>query len=340
MNYAPQILFALGFIGTVNSLIVSVFFLFSRKLSNHSNRIFGAFLLILSLRILKSIFYAYSPKEPIWFLQFGPVFFILIGPFLFTYVLSIANAESFWFKKRRYHLLFWFLIVGVMTFLLPFSDHRVLYKSTLLPVINSFWLFFLVLSAFYTAPSLLKKNRDVKTLWLAVLLFGNLILWVVFSFIRFDYFITGSIVFSVLFYALFLVFLFAKKATDTLFPRQKRKKNSFPDEEAELLISELNTLFVSEKPYTNPSLKIADVAEELKISSHDLSKLMNQNLNQSFSDYVNGFRVEEAKQIIESNSNYTIEAIGNMAGFRSKSAFYRAFKSYTKTTPFKYLPNR
>ena len=74
----------------------------------------------------------------------------------------------------------------------------------------------------------------------------------------------------------------------------------------------------------------------MNISSHELSRLINENLNSSFTEFINEYRVEEAKQLIAINANYTIEAIGNQSGFNSKSAFYKAFKTYTGTTPAKF----
>lgn len=72
------------------------------------------------------------------------------------------------------------------------------------------------------------------------------------------------------------------------------------------------------------------------MSSHELSKLINENLNSNFTEFINKYRIEEAKQLIVTNSNYTIEAIGNSSGFNSKSAFYKAFKAYAGTTPAKF----
>ena len=65
-------------------------------------------------------------------------------------------------------------------------------------------------------------------------------------------------------------------------------------------------------------------------------KLINDNLHKNFTDYINEYRIEEAKQLIQDNSLYTIEAIGNQSGFNSKSAFYKAFKKITNTTPAKF----
>jgi len=71
------------------------------------------------------------------------------------------------------------------------------------------------------------------------------------------------------------------------------------------------------------------------ISTSGLSKLMNTHSGSNFSDYINKYRVEEAKKLLGDNSfsAYTIVAIGLECGFNSKSTFYSAFKKFTGVTP-------
>ena len=59
----------------------------------------------------------------------------------------------------------------------------------------------------------------------------------------------------------------------------------------------------------------------------------------SFNDYVNSLRIEEAKVPLKNRdkSNNTIESIGEIVGFNTKSQFYIAFKKITDVTPSKYL---
>jgi tetratricopeptide (TPR) repeat protein len=66
-----------------------------------------------------------------------------------------------------------------------------------------------------------------------------------------------------------------------------------------------------------------------------VSQIINEDFNQSFSDFVNESRIKEARKILSDTryENYTIEAIGKMVGFKSKSAFNQAFKKFTGITP-------
>ncbi|HLP64307.1 helix-turn-helix domain-containing protein [Flavobacterium sp.] len=87
--------------------------------------------------------------------------------------------------------------------------------------------------------------------------------------------------------------------------------------------------------YLDPNLSLKSLSEELNISVSLLSQIINQGSQYNFSDYINQFRVNKAKEFLKDKSfeNYTIESIGLECGFNSKSTFYAAFKKFTSLTP-------
>ena len=93
-----------------------------------------------------------------------------------------------------------------------------------------------------------------------------------------------------------------------------------------------------EKNYLDPQISLEKSADALNVNKSYLSRILNQELNISFNDYVNKLRVEEAKNILDETefANYTLSAIGLEAGFNSKSTFYSAFKKFTGKTPSDY----
>lgn len=333
MNFLSQILFFFGALGAFNGLIIAAYLSISKAYSRLENRLLGLFLLILSLRVLKSLFYAFSTEEPIWFLQSGPSFFLLIGPLFFSYTLSIINTSSFWIRHWKAHIIFWTcLVIGLMIFV-PFKDNRELHKAIILPIINAQWFVFILISG---ASIKINLNDSPKTKWLLALTIAVLFIWTFFAFTPFDYFVGGSILFSLLFYVCFLFFLFKKKITSKVFEKTKLKNRTFDPEQSAFLIEKLNVLMTNEKLFSNSDLKLSDVAKELNIPSHELSKLINDKMNNSFTGFINTYRIEESKKLLKKDSLYTIEAIGNQCGFNSKSAFYKAFKKATNTTPSKF----
>lgn len=96
---------------------------------------------------------------------------------------------------------------------------------------------------------------------------------------------------------------------------------------------ELLEVMKTEKPYLDQNLNIFTLSKRLNTNSKYLSQVINQEFNKSFVHFVNEYRIEEAKQILLVNNNYTIEAQSQMVGFKSKSSFNIAFKKHTGVTP-------
>ncbi len=92
------------------------------------------------------------------------------------------------------------------------------------------------------------------------------------------------------------------------------------------------------KPYLEGDLVLPHLAQQLGISANYLSQIINEQLRINFYDFVNGYRVEEARRLM-SNAGQQKPNILNIAldsGFNSKSAFYTAFKKATSMTPTQY----
>ena len=93
-----------------------------------------------------------------------------------------------------------------------------------------------------------------------------------------------------------------------------------------------------EKFYRNNELNLPKLASLLKISPHHLSQILNERLNKNFFDFINEYRVKEAKQML-SDKNYedfNILAISLEVGFNSNTTFISAFKRYENITPSEY----
>lgn len=103
----------------------------------------------------------------------------------------------------------------------------------------------------------------------------------------------------------------------------------------ELQFEKIKQIIFSKKLFTNPNLTLESLAKEMEMSASSLSRLVNMYAQKSFSDFINEFRVEQAKKILihPDYKNYTVVAIGLESGFNSKSTFYTAFKKITGCTP-------
>lgn len=103
-------------------------------------------------------------------------------------------------------------------------------------------------------------------------------------------------------------------------------------------IAMLEHLMLTEKKYLDSNLTLSSLAEQIQISSSHLSRIINSELNTSFSNYINSFRIKQAKEWLlkPEFSNYTLISIGLEAGFSSKTTFNNVFKKHTGMTPSKF----
>ena len=59
-------------------------------------------------------------------------------------------------------------------------------------------------------------------------------------------------------------------------------------------------------------------------------------MRQSFAQFINEYRVGEAKRLLLSDAIMTMEVVAELSGYNSQSTFYTAFKQFTGTTPAKF----
>jgi AraC-like DNA-binding protein len=95
------------------------------------------------------------------------------------------------------------------------------------------------------------------------------------------------------------------------------------------------------KPYLEPDLTLSGLSEKLNIPGHHLSQVINERFGLNFYDFINRYRVDEAKQRIADPKYAGLSLLGIAldSGFNSKSAFNRLFKKFTGMTPSEYKAN-
>lgn len=109
-------------------------------------------------------------------------------------------------------------------------------------------------------------------------------------------------------------------------------------EMSRIIRQNLDRLAKEEKFYTQRNLTLHELAKTLNTNKNIVSQYINQNLNQNFYGYINSLRVEEAKKLLSKNEakKYSLEGIGYMAGFNSKTTFNTVFKAQTGMSPSEY----
>ena len=101
--------------------------------------------------------------------------------------------------------------------------------------------------------------------------------------------------------------------------------------------------FVSESQYySNQDVSLKKVAEELGTNGNTVSKLINSETGINFNDYINQKRIALAQERLldKEFKHLTVEAVGQSVGFKSKSAFYNAFKKHTGQSPSAFMKQK
>jgi len=94
----------------------------------------------------------------------------------------------------------------------------------------------------------------------------------------------------------------------------------------------LRDLMEQEQLYLNPDLTVEDVVKRLGTNTKYFSDMLHKEMNTSFSQLVNEYRVERAKQILE-HTDTKVEFIGERCGFNSRQSFHRVFVKTAGKTP-------
>lgn len=122
---------------------------------------------------------------------------------------------------------------------------------------------------------------------------------------------------------------------------RKYERSGLTREMAQSLHDKLIHLMETQKPFTNSTLKLNHLAQMVATTPNYLSQVINEERQQNFYDFVNWYRIEEAKKMIldPSQKDMTLLSIAYEVGFNSKSAFNTAFKKHAEMTPSQFRKN-
>jgi AraC-like DNA-binding protein len=118
----------------------------------------------------------------------------------------------------------------------------------------------------------------------------------------------------------------------------KHTRSTLNEKQIEELTKTVFQYLKSKKPYLNPDYSLQMMADDLNISRHKLSEVINSGQKKNFYKLINEFRIEEVKEMLINPKfkHYTVLGIGLECGFNSKTSFNRIFKEETGFTPTEY----
>lgn len=343
MELSKGMFFFFSALGAFNGLLLSSYFIFFAKRRTVAHYFLGASLLVLSLRVGKSVLFYFDRDLPKIYLQIGLSACFFIGPMLYFFLKSGLNSVKSLPRSWSIHLLLLFLLITSGGIILPYQQHPWVWNRVYVPIIYSEWAVYVAVSGILMKDVLRKvffQRVEAKPydLWLASIYLINVLIFAAFLWAFWGGlpYISAAITFSFALY-LSIFILLNRKKNDDLFPNSARiAPKKWSDEEAKLWLNQLEQLMDNKQLFRNPNLKLQDLAQELRLSPHQLSQFLNDHLGKNFTQFINEYRIHEACKLLETDTLLSIEGIGDEVGFNSKSTFFSSFKKVKGLTPAKY----
>lgn len=340
-----QLLFFFSAIGALNGFFISFYFAFIFKNRNQSTYFLSALLLAISVRVTKTVFFAFSPDISDTFLHVGLLACLLIGPLLYLYIREFKELNNRWWVS---HIIPIVLLMVIIHTVYPYSEYRYLWRRTSTGYLGWFlfsqWVYYIIISARLCKDEFKrvfsKKEAQETDYWAVSIILGVFLVWLAYFTTNYTSYLVGAVSFTFLFYlAIFIITIKKKKGLQFIGKSVRYEHKKIDIKNAKDIIEQIDLLFKDESIFINPEFKIRNLAELLGVSPHYLSQILNDNLNINFPNFINKYRIKVATQMIKDFPNLTIEAIGKDCGFKSKATFYKAFKIETGITPAMYKKN-
>jgi AraC-like DNA-binding protein len=343
--------------------------LISAKKKEKADFILMSWLLILLGPFIEELTIPFLPPHSLFIRFINPAFSLLNGPFLYLYMEELTRNKKVTLRTG-FHF-FPFALIYFLLILFPAPLHP---GGPMAPLNDNFSLFryFGKISllnfgiyAFFSLKSLRKHRQKTKEtyayqsgeitlLWLTLLpliFIGLLTIIILFEKLILETGIRAeSLHLSVfLLLALYLIFFGLKQRE--IFPGKQKskitssssremgvKKTKEKEESSNLLLNKLKDIMEEKKLYLNPTLSVYNLAQETKISRHQISSLLNETLSINFFQFVNGYRLEEVSRRLKEDRENKFNILEHAfdAGFNSKSSFNSLFKSKFGQTPSQY----
>jgi AraC-like DNA-binding protein len=373
MPYRIDLFAVFIFLGIVQAVFLSFFFLSKENRKSPANLFEGLLLLTLASCILE-IFLMYTGYiiHCLYLVDFSEPFSMAIGPLFYLMIVSMIHGSV---KKIQYwHLAFplVYILLELPFFLAPenekynawiYSYHPGLPYRDVVMSYDSRWfwvtdhatettLVSLVLYGLLSLITVVKAFRLKKeSFWKPVnstlkalrsgafkIVSASLLILVIKFFNEKDtgdHILAAYISFTIYFTSFGVINHsgFFRKAS--LNEQLKYKGSSVtPDQQIALL--EKLSAYMNTKPFLQPDFSLPDLAHKLNTSVHTLSQVINDGLGKSFFEMLAEYRVEEAKQLLRDKPHIKVEEIAEQVGYNSKSSFNTAFKKITGITPSEY----
>lgn len=294
---------------------------------------------------------------------FGPIFYLYIASYLKKRAISIRDIWQFlpFLLYTLLQLPFYLLSSEekISIFLngqfLPFSD--VLSQEALMSIYRTSNVLMIIHLIIYCGLSfklisqteLKNASAEIKQ-YLAIIKYSFLgfvlsftsyyVMVYAFSYVRvYDYAISVAMslfIYGIGYFSLVSPKVFTDDFEDHIL-KEKYSNSGLNEKEAKVIKEKLIQLMEFKKLYLDSDLKLNDLAEAANVSKHHVSQVINNQLNTTFSAFVNDYRIKESQKLLEDKSQeLNMFGIAKESGFNNKTTFSLAFKRHTGLSPSNY----
>lgn len=292
---------------------------------------------------------------------------LLKGPVLLLYVASLTEDS---FKLRSSHALHLLPIALAFLWLAGFSiDSSDLRFRSLgqsgddIRIANYVWHFIKFVPLVYGVAAVYRVRNyriglhnqyssfsPIEPSWLNILSIGFLLTWsftmvvhVIANTVAINYpnvsdsfGIAENYVILVLINALFINSLVHTHQLLTTKPEPPKDKND--EKLSDSAITKVQMGMESQKLFLKQNLNIEEFSKRINLSVKDVSAVINKHYGTNFFEFMNSYRVEEAKRLLGSteHTDMTVMDVLLQSGFNSKSAFHRFFNRLVGMSPTEY----
>lgn len=345
---------SLAVVTAILLLIFSAFAFTNKKDTVLRNRLLASFLLANSLYIIDfclPVIMNVTGINLLWFNGIGTAFGFLFGPLLYLYTKSITQKDFAITIKHSLHFIP-FIIIFIAALIKLQPPDRYLYAALYIQTTPYMIVCIkIILNHRLSLKNYFSSIDKLNLTWLLYVVGAFFVMWMIdlTNFILINMNLTNLTLrlnftfFSLVINFVFAILIFYKAlqhpeilgGTIETERQQKYEQSRLTEEEKSEYLDKLREYFKEDKPYLNPEITIAEVSHRLNVSVRYLSQIINESLGKNFYDFINSYRIEEAKRqlIIETDSKKTVLEVLYDSGFNSKSAFNSAFKKHTGFTP-------
>ncbi|HEX5667970.1 MAG TPA: helix-turn-helix domain-containing protein, partial [Chitinophagaceae bacterium] len=123
----------------------------------------------------------------------------------------------------------------------------------------------------------------------------------------------------------------------------QQKKIYLREDVVEMIGEKIRSYLTGEQAFLKTGFSISDLSDAVGHPVHQISAYLNSHLGVNFNEYINSYRINYLLEKLKENQDwqkFTLEALGQKAGFSNRFTFLNAFKKVTGETPSLYLKNR